>query len=96
MGGGAEGGDGEGGGDGGDGDGDGEGRRCWWGGGVEARVEAAGARCLPQPRPLMREQVAERYAAAAGEEREQDPEEDDHPVRRQARHEQGRRRGRVL
>ena len=64
--------------------------------GVEARVEAAGARCLPQPRPLMREQVAERYAAAAGEEREQDPEEDDHPVRRQARHEQGRRRGRVL
>ena len=44
----------------------------------------------------MREQVAERYAAAAGEEREQDPEEDDHPVRRQARHEQGRRRGRVL
>ena len=51
---------------------------------------------LPEPRPLMREEVAERYAAAAGREQQQDPEEDDHPALGQVLNKQGRRGGRVL
>ena len=36
---------------------------------------------LPELRPLVREEVAEWQAAAARKERQQEPEEDDHPVR---------------